>query len=795
MTALAGGVKLNAATGLLEQTNPVPISFGVAQNGKDMPSTVAMGMEGEYGQFETQAPSWAGESPQFVGLDQVNVAFPTCKNEPNAAVEKRYDAFLTYTSMETGTTVRIYLPFIVRPGDPDCQFRSNTATTITSNVSISAAGQPVTFSASVSPSVATGTVTFVDGNTPLTTVDLSVSGGVAMATFTTTNLSVGTHSITVTYNGNSDYGPSSSAITQIVRAATTTSIASSANPSIPGQSLSFTATVSPSDATGTVTFFDGTMSLGVGTLIGGQAMCGVNSSCSTSYLAAGSHSIKAVYNGDTKYGTSSGTLTQMMTVNTVVTVTSSANPATSGQSVTFIATVGPWGTGTVTFYDGTTMLGSAPLALSPIDRTYKATFSTSGLTVGSHSITARYSGDANTNGSTSTPLTETAWAISLSSSPNPSSSAQMVTFTACGIPPGVSGTVSFMDGTKALGTNNYLSGPCTSYSTNALVVGAHSIIARYSDSSGGNTSATVTQTVKATATTTSIASSANPSIQAQSLSFTATVSPSAATGTVTFFDGTGTLGVGTVAGGKAMCGVDSSCPTSSLGAGNHSITAVYSGDSNYSGSTSNLLTLTVNSAPKTSTASTLKVTPNAGHVILSAVVSPSTATGVVTFTDNGSVIGSATLSAQPLATSGTGQYVETTACLGPGNHTITANYGGNTNYNGSASTPVTVTGTSMTITSTPNPATAGEPITLTAIVSPTSAGGTVSFVAGAVSCSNTPVGTHPLSYVCQDASYQLSNGQFKCITKILPGTQSITAVYDGGGTYAGSTATLVQTVQ
>jgi len=122
MTALAGGVKLNAETGLLQQANPAPVYFGVAQNGKDIPSTIAMGSEGEYGKFQTPPPLWAGESPQFVGLDQVNVAFPTCKNVPNATVEKRYDAFLTYTSIETGTTVRIYVPFLVRVGDPDCQW-------------------------------------------------------------------------------------------------------------------------------------------------------------------------------------------------------------------------------------------------------------------------------------------------------------------------------------------------------------------------------------------------------------------------------------------------------------------------------------------------------------------------------------------------------------------------------------------------------------------------------------------------------------------------------------------------
>jgi hypothetical protein len=66
---------------------------------------------------------WAGESPQFVGLDQVNVNFPTCSTTVRAAVEARYDAFMTFTSAETEftNTVRIYVPFIISVGEPRCQ--------------------------------------------------------------------------------------------------------------------------------------------------------------------------------------------------------------------------------------------------------------------------------------------------------------------------------------------------------------------------------------------------------------------------------------------------------------------------------------------------------------------------------------------------------------------------------------------------------------------------------------------------------------------------------------------------
>lgn len=130
MTALYGGVTLDSGTGLRTANTIAPIAFGVAQSGNDLTTS-----------FMSPMPLWAGASPQFVGLYQVNVEFPTCTNVPvatnekahndcatctnppigpPATTDKRYDAFLTYTSHVTGTTARIYLPFSVRHGDPDC---------------------------------------------------------------------------------------------------------------------------------------------------------------------------------------------------------------------------------------------------------------------------------------------------------------------------------------------------------------------------------------------------------------------------------------------------------------------------------------------------------------------------------------------------------------------------------------------------------------------------------------------------------------------------------------------------
>lgn len=93
---------------------------------------------------------------------------------------------------------------------------------------------------------------------------------------------------------------------------------------------------------------------------------------------------------------------------TTTTVTSIPNPADQGATVTFTATVTPTGvnppTGTVTFYDGATDLGSG--TLGTVGSAQEATFATSILTVGSHSITAIYGGDANNGGSASAILSQ-----------------------------------------------------------------------------------------------------------------------------------------------------------------------------------------------------------------------------------------------------------------------------------------------------------------------------------------------------------------------------------------------------
>jgi N-acetylneuraminic acid mutarotase len=168
--------------------------------------------------------------------------------------------------------------------------------------------------------------------------------------------------------------------------ATTTVLVSSLNPSMVGESVTFTATVIASSGTpsGTVTFNDGATTLGTGTLSSGTA------ALATSSLSVGAHSIKAVYGGDASFLPSWSTLTQTVRTTTTTVVTSSLNPSTTGQGVTFTATVTSSAgtpTGSVAFLDG-----SLPLGTYALSGGVASTPSLTSLAVGSHLIVANYLG-------------------------------------------------------------------------------------------------------------------------------------------------------------------------------------------------------------------------------------------------------------------------------------------------------------------------------------------------------------------------------------------------------------------
>ena len=332
----------------------------------------------------------------------------------------------------------------------------------------------------------------------------------------------------------------------IAAKSTTPTLAASPNPSIFEQNVTLTAAVSPTAATGTVTFYDGSTELGNASLSGGAAELPVLS------FTTGAHSLKAVYGGDTDDLTStSAVLTQTVDpLPTSATLTSTPNPSTFGQPVTLKATVKPaTATGTVAFYHGSTSLGTSTLTSG------KATLAVSTLTVGTHALTATYSGGENDAVSTSPSLTQTVGkaptTTTLASSPNPSTFRQNVTLTATVSPATATGTITFYNGTSTLGTGTLTAGTAT-LTLSTLPLGSSSLTASYGGDANDtlSTSATLMQVVR-DPTATILTASPNPSAVGQAVTPTATVTPSAATGKVTFYHGSTAMGSGAPTKGTA----------------------------------------------------------------------------------------------------------------------------------------------------------------------------------------------------------------------------------------------------
>jgi len=620
---------------------------------------------------------------------------------------------------------------------------SPSTTTLVASPSSPQYGDPVALTATVT-SGASGTVSFYDGSVLLGTG--TVSGGVA--TLTTTTLVAGTHTITATYNGDATYASSQSGPATVTVAKKTA----------PGGGAALTITVQ--NASRSYDTADPQFSYMVtGTLVNGDtyatAVTGAPTytAADTSTSAAGATfpiSVSGLNSANYEIALVNGTLT-IVSAPTTTTLTTSTNSAQYGDPITLTATVAPSGaTGTVVFLNGSTVLGTGTVSGGV------ATLTTTTLAAGSYTITSSYQGDTNYGASTSGPV-----ALTLSPRTAPGGGAAL--------------TVTANNASRTYGQGN----PAFSYTVTGTLVNGDTYATAVTGVPVYSTTATSTSTAGAypisitgglnstnyviafangalTVTKATLGqnglpnimlvSSPNPSAYQQAVTFTATV-PSGVTGTVQFVDGATVLGTGTINGTTATF------TTSALAVGSHPITAVYSGNANYNSATSAVDNQVVGKATLGQNGLadiTLVSSPNpsafAQSVLFTATV-PSGVTGTVQFVEGATVLGTGTINGTTA--------IFTTGALAVGTHPVTAVYSGDANYNPATSAVdnqavTTVPTSTTTLSVAPSTVMYGDPATLTAVVLPGFATGTVSFYEGGVllgtaSLDNTGTAVLPIS--------------------------------------------------
>jgi uncharacterized protein (DUF2141 family) len=458
-----------------------------------------------------------------------------------------------------------------------------------------------------------------------------------------TGLSVGAHSVTATYlSHDANFAPSASETTtqQVNKAATKTTVESSSATSVFGQPVTFTATVSAvapgaGNPTGTVTFTDGTRTLGA---VHVDSTTDEKATIQVADLAVGQHAVVATYDGDGSFQGSTGSVAQtVQRAQTATVVTSSANPAQSGEAVAFTAEVDPVApgagdpTGTVTFTVNGVRLGNPVMVVDG-----KATSSTfASLSPGKYAIAATYSGDRNFVGSagsldqgTGLDVVQGQTTMTLVSGPDPAAFGAPVTFTstvtavapATGRPTGV---VQVWEGDVLLGASSLVPGDGNSqatFVTSTLSPGTHAIRAVYvGNYNFAGQVASTSQDIGTASTVTGMQATPNPATYGQDVTLTAVVTgepggPGVPTGSVTFKDGDTVLGSGTISTVQGHQQATLTVP--GLHAGDHALTATYSGDAAFAPSASSTYTEHVNRAASTLVAATVlqQVGDNGGQV-------------------------------------------------------------------------------------------------------------------------------------------------------------------------------------
>jgi hypothetical protein len=682
----------------------------------------------------------------------------------------------------------------------------------------------------------TGTVTFTDTTTSIVLGTASVVPAVAFSgnvyTFTgtavlnTTGITVsGANSITASYSGDTNYvATNSTAVTVTVNTgtATTTTVTSSSNPSALNGRPTFTATITGAPTAGTVTFYDGTTVLGVGTV--GSGHTATFRPASGAAIFAGTHNITATFGGSTTGGTflasTSSVLVETVNQGTNTITLTAKTVGKAGQTYTFSAVLAgtPTAAGAVVpnlnnvqFFDGGTNIGSAQAITFTSGQggygLWAASLTTSALTAGSHTITAQYS-DIN-------------WALATSNAQTifVGGSPTLAWATPAAIIYGTPLSATQLDATDTI-PGTYVYTPAAGSVLNAGTP-TLSVTFKAADYTDFPTPQTTTVPLQVNKAATSIAvTSVSPAseVYGQDAQVTITAvlswagSGTAPTASAVTISGNvlsstfGTTSCGAPSGTTMTC-TNTYTPTVLDAQGTYTMSAAFSGDTNYTGSTSpqtNNFSITQASAAVTVGTSvnpsvfgqsvTFTATINGQYglvkgrdgVVLSRVLikgrpQPLDITGTVTWSSN---TGCGTTS---VTTGNPGTATCTTSSLAVGSETITATYSGDGNHAGGTGTlspnqQVNQASANALVGSTLNPSTYGQAVSFSANVTAVSPGagsptGTVQFAIDSVNFGS------PVTLSAGSAS----SGSISTLTVA---THTVTATYSGDTNFQGVTGTL-----
>jgi polygalacturonase len=498
-----------------------------------------------------------------VVFDQLNYYSPAFSYDTIALAGNVYPATLqaqtgtgvTYTGTATATATPSYscsatstiFPYVVG----ELYVSTTTATNLktatiasTGSVTLNAMVQPaksqVTYNGTVGnytgATALTQPVNFLEGTTNVGTAVLSSNG--TLAPLTLTGLTVGTHTYTAQYPGDTNYSAlafGSVTVTVLGATVATTTTLTAPTAGSYGGMTTLSATVDGAGGTpsGTVSFYNGTTLLGSPTLTSGTA--------SASYLLTGGpHSLTAVYSGDNTFLASTSTTTTLVLSTAGSTTAVMASPTTVALNGTTALTATVTGvsgaavpSGQVSFTDGTTSLGNATLNSSGV-----AMFTATMVNVGARTVSASYGGDGNyalSSGTTSETVSAIATSLTLGLSATTTYPGAVITLTGT-LTPAVAGqTITFVSASGALGTGVTNNAGVATYALTAGSVGSYALTASYAAAGNYGASASAVQTL-VVGNAVTVAATPNPITIAPGSSGTVTVAiapVSGFTGTVT----------------------------------------------------------------------------------------------------------------------------------------------------------------------------------------------------------------------------------------------------------------------